>query len=122
MQLAIRVPAEHVESLARWLTGEAELHGRVSARMAPLQPGEMGAGTEALIVALGSGGAVSVLLGSLTGWLRTKPPTTIEIDDGAGHRISISSDSVESAQAALEQARIYVEELLAAPPTAGDGT
>jgi Effector Associated Constant Component 1 len=122
MDLAIRVPDQDVESLVRWLDGEAQLRGRVSARMAAPGPGEMGAGTEALIVALGSGGAVSVLIGSLSGWLRTRPPTTIEIEDGSGHRISISSDSMEHAQAALEQARVHIEALLAVPPAAGEST
>lgn len=37
---------------------------------APVRPGEMGAGLDALMVVLGSGGAGAALAGSVAAWLR----------------------------------------------------
>jgi hypothetical protein len=62
-----------LESLDEWLGGERGLAGRVKlARSAP-RDGEMGAVSESLVVAVGSGGAITVagaaLAGALKAWL-----------------------------------------------------
>lgn len=63
---------EALRALLAWLKQEDELRGRV--RMAPTTPapGEMGAITDTLTVALGGGGAVTVLLTSVSSWMRSR--------------------------------------------------
>jgi hypothetical protein len=73
MALRIRVQASNdvqaLESLADWLRGEPDLAGRVRLAPAELREGELGALAEAVVVGVGSGGAISVLATSLKTWL-----------------------------------------------------
>ncbi|MGK5741390.1 effector-associated constant component EACC1 [Micromonospora sp. URMC 103] len=69
---------DHLTSLLDWLRREDELRGRVRLEQPPPRPGEMGALTDALVVALGSGGAVAVLAGSLSTWLSQRG-TSVEV-------------------------------------------
>ena len=61
--------AAGVESLSDWLRGEPELAGRL--RVAGPMPGEgeLGSLADVLVVAVGSGGTLSVLVTSLKAWL-----------------------------------------------------
>jgi hypothetical protein len=61
--------------LYSWLQRDDEFRGRVRTVTADLKPGDMGGVTEVLMVALGSGGAVATLGGTLNAWIgarRTK--------------------------------------------------
>jgi Effector Associated Constant Component 1 len=62
-----------LESLDSWLRGEPELAGRVRIAGAPPRPGQLGALSETLLVAVGSGGAITVvgaaLAAALKAWL-----------------------------------------------------
>jgi hypothetical protein len=77
---------ELLRSLEDWLRREPELRGRV--RQADAQPatGEMGALSEALVVAASSGGALSVLAASLRVWFaqpkRSDVHVCVETADG----------------------------------------
>jgi hypothetical protein len=66
--------AEQAE-LLEWLRGEPELAGTIREVRTPPGPGELGAAVEALVVALGPGGAAGALAESLFGWLRTRRPS-----------------------------------------------
>nr|WP_269781587.1 hypothetical protein [Nocardia bovistercoris] len=57
-----------IENLAAWLRGEHELAGRVRLSRAAPRPGEMGTLTDALIVSVGAGGALTTLAWSLRAW------------------------------------------------------
>ena len=59
----------YLESLDAWLQQEPGLGGRVRLIRSAPRPGELGSLAEALVVAVGSGGTVSVLAASLSGWL-----------------------------------------------------
>jgi hypothetical protein len=61
-------------ALLEWLRGERGLAGAVREVRVPPGPGELGGAVEALVVALGSGGAAGTLATSLFGWLRTRRP------------------------------------------------
>lgn len=65
-------PAE-LESLDEWLRGERELAGRIALSGPPPRQGELGTVSDLLVVALGSGGTVTVvgaaLCGALKAWL-----------------------------------------------------
>jgi hypothetical protein len=61
--------SDELESLEVWLRGERGLAGRV--RLAGAQPreGELGTLSDALVVAVGSGGAISMLAAAVKTWL-----------------------------------------------------
>ncbi|MBM7489196.1 hypothetical protein JOD64_000418 [Micromonospora luteifusca] len=65
--------ADARRSLASWLRNEERLRGKVTAAPAAgstAPPDEMSAGaTDVLLVAVGSGGAVMVLVQAIAGWL-----------------------------------------------------
>ncbi|MEV4823454.1 hypothetical protein ACGFIE_33580 [Micromonospora sp. NPDC049275] len=65
--------ADARRSLASWLRAEDRLRGKVTAAPAPgstIPADEMSAGaTDVLLVAVGSGGAVMVLVQAIAGWL-----------------------------------------------------
>jgi hypothetical protein len=58
--------------LYEWLAAQNELRGRVRAAPPTLEEGTMGALSDALVVALGSGGLLTVLLSSIVTWV-TRP-------------------------------------------------
>jgi hypothetical protein len=66
-------PQAEVRSLHDWLKTEQDLEpSKVTAISPPVQVGHMGAALDVVTVALGGGGAVSVLAGSLGVWLRNR--------------------------------------------------
>ncbi len=72
--------ADELRDLRAFLAGESEFRGRMELRERPAEPGSMGVLTDILDVALGSGGAVSVLVGAIVVWLKgRKGSVTIKI-------------------------------------------
>lgn len=66
-------PHAEVWSLHDWLKVEQELDpSKVTTSSPPVQDGHMGVALDVVAVAVGSGGAVSVLAGSLRAWLRNR--------------------------------------------------
>lgn len=64
---------EELKNLEDWLLDEPQLSGCPITRPAPApEPGQMGAISDVLVVALGSGGMGAALAGSLSVWLRTR--------------------------------------------------
>lgn len=55
--------------LSSWLRQEPDLRGRVSFAAEDPRPGVLGSSTDALVVAVGGGGAISVLAASLKTFL-----------------------------------------------------
>jgi hypothetical protein len=67
------VPDEaELRALRDWLMQENPRPGPVSMTQAPLAGDEMGAATDTLQVALGAGGAITVLAGSVSTWIQTR--------------------------------------------------
>lgn len=64
--------ADQLRSLQEWLVGVEELRGRVEADEAPPPPDKLGPVLEALVVALGPGGAVTAFSAAVLAWLRTR--------------------------------------------------
>jgi len=70
-------------ALLEWLRGERGLAGAVREVRIPPGPGELGGAVEALVVAVGAGGAAGTLARSLFGWLHTRRPSlTITVTTG----------------------------------------
>ena len=76
VEISARVGIEPDESelraLRSWLLDERPRPGRVELVFPPAERGAMGALSETLQVALGTGGAATVLAGSLGAWLQTR--------------------------------------------------
>jgi hypothetical protein len=92
---------DDLTSLLTWLRDEDELRGRVSRRVAPIQRGDMGAVTDALTVMVGSGGAVTVLLGSIAVWLKNRrSDVTVHLSLG-DRKIQVDGKRIKSDPASL---------------------
>jgi hypothetical protein len=77
-----------LESLDTWLRQEPGLSGRVRLSRPRPEPGQLGALSEALIVAVGAGGTVSVLASSLGAWLSRPRGGQVRIKvRGAGGKV-----------------------------------
>ncbi|MFD9966521.1 hypothetical protein [Amycolatopsis sp. NPDC059020] len=77
--------AAELGALLDWLRHEDALRGRVRLRRAEPRPGEMGGVLDALVVAMGSGGAGAVLARSVSTWFshrRSEVKLTVTAADG----------------------------------------
>lgn len=70
---------DDLASLEEWLRDDRRLAGRVRPATSMPAEGQMGALAEALVVAVGSGGTLSVLAASLRGWLSQPRRSDIRI-------------------------------------------
>jgi hypothetical protein len=100
--------AAGIESLSDWLRGEPKLAGRVSAAGPMPGEGELGALADVLVVAVGSGGTLSVLATSLKAWLAQPQGQHVRIrvrrDGGETVEIDANRIDAEQADALLRQA------------------
>jgi hypothetical protein len=88
-----------LESLDDWLRHEHGLAGRVTFAAAQPWEGDLGVLGEALIVAVGSGGAISVLAAALKSWLSLprRSDVRIKVEERADRRIvEIEADRVSA--------------------------
>ncbi len=112
-QLTIHADESNVDELfglLEWFNDDDELRGRVRLPSTPIRLGEMGGVTDALVVALGAGGAASVLAQSLTAWFtHRRSDITLTLSAG-GTELTIDAKRVktpevaQALQALLEQA------------------
>jgi len=99
-----------LESLDDWLRGERELAGRVSVAGPRPRPGELGAVSETLVVAVGSGGAITVLVSALAGALKTwlslprRSDVKIKIHRADGNSVEIDAQRVKAGDVDIEAA------------------
>ena len=105
-----------VEDLWQWLQQHDALRGRVRQVTEPAPEGRMGPVlTDTLMVALGSGGAGSVLAHALLVWLRRPRGVAVrlKIVDPRGGSIELDLDRATTAEA-----QAMLQSALSAPPTA----
>jgi hypothetical protein len=87
---------DHVESLGDWLLREPELRGCVTPRTRPPAAGEMGPVVDAIAIAAGSGGALTVLAASLRTWLAhpRRSDVKIKIRGADGRTVEVDAKRV----------------------------
>jgi hypothetical protein len=112
LHLAVASPdsGSHLLALRDWLASEDELRGRVRVHRRPPNPGEMGAVLDVLAVAVGSGGAVGVLIRSLLSWLggrRADVIVTVSAPDG--RQITVEVRRTSDPQAVLREVAILLD-------------
>jgi Effector Associated Constant Component 1 len=88
-----------LESLGDWLRQERGLSGRIKVAAASPREGELGSLGEALVVAVGSGGTLSVLAASLKAWmtLPRRSDVKIRIEGSDGRVVDIDATRVDVA-------------------------
>lgn len=102
--MSIRISLEdkgqtsELESLSDWLRREPRLSGRVSVTGPVPDATELGALVDAVVVAVGSGGMLSVLATSLSSWLSLprKSSVRIRIQGEANRSVEIDADRVDA--------------------------
>jgi hypothetical protein len=108
VSLTGRDGADELESLDGWLRGERGLAGRVGVSVPQPREGELGAVAEALVVAVGSGGALSVLAASLSAWLSQprRSDVRVRLSGVNGRVVEFAADRIDAEQveALLRQA------------------
>ena len=96
--------ANGLRSLHGWLSQQPGLRGQVWITPRPQRAGEMGSVPDLVTVLVGSGGAVSVLIGSLRTWLaqprRTDIRVKMHLPDGT--TVDVDARRVGDAEALLK--------------------
>ncbi|MGW6738100.1 effector-associated constant component EACC1 [Streptomyces sp. NPDC055013] len=93
-------------ALYQWLGSEPELRGLVKGSGTP-RPGELGSLTDALIVAVGGGGALSVLAASLKAFLALPRRSDVRIvvrGTADGRTVEIDAKRVDDVEELVRQA------------------
>jgi len=90
-------------ALSEWLQGEDELRGRVRAVYGAIGDTELGSVVELLTVALGAGGAGTVLASSLKTWLLTRRTTAKIIVESADRSVTLDVQNADDVAPLLEQ-------------------
>lgn len=100
-------------SLYDWLSGADELRGRLNLTRSTPRPDEMGDLANIITVAVGSGGAATVLIGSLATWItqRRNAEVTLKITSPARRAIEINARGTADVVALIKSAVDGVNEL-----------
>ena len=98
-------PVEGLAELADWLGQESDLRGLVSPVSAVPGPGELGALTDALVAAVGSGGAISILAASLKVFLAQprRSDVRIVLRTADGRRVEVDAKRVGDVEALVRE-------------------
>lgn len=99
-----------MEDLYRWLRGERSLAGLVRTVQAPPGEQDLGAGTSALEIAVGSSGVCVALVGSLNVWLQSRrSEVSIEVTVG-DKSVTIKASNVDEVTSLLTEAMRIAED------------
>lgn len=109
MDVTVRVlddeSGEGLQDLRDWLGQESDLRGKVTSVRIEPTAGQLGAGSDALTLAVGAGGAVSVLAASLKSFFAQprRSDITITVSGKDGSSIEIDARRVKDAHALVSR-------------------
>ncbi|MBL1120587.1 hypothetical protein JK364_51125 [Streptomyces sp. 110] len=94
MSTKIRLSGAQAQSalveLSDWLSREDLLRGRISIERGPIQPEQMGAISDVLLVALSANGAGVALATSLSVWIKHRRPSIdLEVTNENGQSVTV---------------------------------
>lgn len=91
-------------ALYDWLLKEPEFRGHVKVIRAAPGPDEMGSLPEVLMVALGAGGAGTVLANTLSVWIKSRRTSVrLMVKCGKAREVELEAEGIEDAVALLTQ-------------------
>lgn len=127
VKLAEKTDGANIRDLYTWLVAESALRGRVNLIENMAAPDALGPVTEALDIALGSGGAAATLAGVVIAWLRLRTSDVkVRFNRGADKpELEIVAQRVKNLDVeGLRSLMTTITDALAAPPEPGgpDGT
>ncbi|MFB6814179.1 hypothetical protein ACFCV8_06505 [Streptomyces sp. NPDC056347] len=100
----------HLRSLRDWLTREDLFRGRLSLQGEAPRPGQMGAAVEVLMVAVGSGGAATVLARSVTTWLtQRRADVKVTVQTPGGSRIVVDVKRAADPERVIAKTRALLD-------------
>jgi hypothetical protein len=103
-------PTDELSSLWDWLAHEPEFRARVRAVHPAPDAGQLGTAVDVLSVAVGAGGALTVLAGALQSWFKQLRKGEVRITVTEGDRtVEIDVRNIDDAAAVLRAALPYVE-------------
>lgn len=106
MDALIRVDGEGSDELLdlrEWLRNERELRGIVRLVYAPVGEEELGGVVDAISVAVGAGGAGTVLASSLTTWLQTRRTAVRLVVERGKRKVTLDLETRESVLPLIER-------------------
>jgi hypothetical protein len=115
------ISAADLRSLRSWMIDTGDLRGPVELRQRDPGPGELGSLTDALVVAAGSGGAVTALAGVLVSWIRHRTSDlTVKVTRPDGSSVEVDGKRIRrlEAEALTVEIERLAEQLTAAPAPA----
>ena len=96
-----------MQALAEWLGQYPGLAGKVTAPQPDAKPGQLGPGLDALAIAVGSGGALTVLARGLVAWAATAASELdifyVQASRPGGVKLTVELRNVTDAEAVLRQ-------------------
>lgn len=114
MQVKILVDGLHrddrVRELIDWLRHEDRLRGRVQPSLAPIAPEQMGAVTDTIAIALGTGGAGTVLARALVAWITHRTTDVkLTLTRPEGTELSIDAHRVDDPQELIASITTFLD-------------
>ncbi|WP_439377793.1 effector-associated constant component EACC1 [Amycolatopsis lexingtonensis] len=98
------------ESLLDWLRGDPELRPAVKKRYAAPKPGELGTIADAIMISVGSGGALTVLASALKAWVQRPRGKHVVLRVSRGDRVAeIDAERVDSGDIEAILDRVFRE-------------
>jgi hypothetical protein len=97
---------EDMRALRAWLGREDDLRGRVGLLEQPLKAGHMGGITEAVTVAVSSGGVATVTVRSVFAWLSQRERghhVRLTLQDDSGRRANVEFDGLQDSEPVIEK-------------------
>jgi hypothetical protein len=95
--------ADDLRGLYGWLLDESELRGAVRLVQAPAAENELGGVADAVSVALGTGGAGTVLASALVTWIRTRRSAVRLVIERGGEKVQLDLETAEQVLPLIER-------------------
>ncbi|MDH6696593.1 hypothetical protein ABZ682_02465 [Streptomyces griseoviridis] len=111
VELSVHGPSgdQLLRTLRAWLGHNDAFRGQTELRRRPIAEGDMGGGLDVLVVALGSGGAATLLVQSVSTWLnQRRSDVTVTIRATDGREVSISVTRASDPLAVMREAERLV--------------
>jgi hypothetical protein len=107
--ISIVIPNESValRELGEWFRADDTFRGKVGYKEKTIQPGQMGGMVEAVIIAVGSGGAVTTLIRQFFTWLGRKGErhtAHLTLKDGNGREVTLDVNGLTDPEAIIRRA------------------